>query len=73
MKKLRNNLKLLYEKRMKKKQKRKAQLNGHNAKPHEETKSNAPRWMRRKRALVGTSYWRGDRDVLEDYFTRGCQ
>lgn len=27
----------------------------------------APRWMRRKAALKGTSYWRGDRNVLVNY------
>ena len=30
-------------------------------------KTSAPRYMRRRRDLLGTSYWRGDRFVLENY------
>jgi hypothetical protein len=73
MKKPREHLKTLYDKRAKKKARRKSMLAKRDARPHVENATSAPRWMRRIRELVGTSYWRGDRRVLEDYFVRGCQ
>jgi hypothetical protein len=73
MKKPARHLQLLYAKRAKKKARRKALLKERNKKEHLELVQNAPRWMRRQRELVGSTYWRGDRRVLENYVTRGCQ
>jgi len=69
MKRLRPSLQAVQEKRRKKKIRRRKLLKTREAKksPHTEQAAVAPRWMRRKRALIGTSYWRGDRSVLEGY------
>lgn len=73
VRKPRRHLELLYAKRAKKKARRRIMLRQRNSKIHEQKTTAAPRWLKRQRELVGSTYWRGDRRVLEDFYTRGCQ
>jgi len=49
---------------VRKRKAKKEALNNPSAPPK---KLPAPRYMLRKKALVGTTYWRGDRFCLENY------
>ena len=70
MKQLKPKQKIHLEKRKKKAavaRKRKAKKQAVNNPPAPPKKLCAPRPMLRKQALVGTTYWRGDRFCLENY------